>query len=198
MQIMTFREFIKQWESDEGAAAIIAPVDYETRNPHEIGTIVNGQWSPIAFSPALKDLAGAYVRSQILEYCQDFMIELTEEQLQEACKGVGYAISEMIGDCIDTALDILDLDREIVVLDAWATPAKDMEYGDVYTSLIDAIANSNLPEEALLKGYTVSGGKGIRSLVEELFKDFHYTKEEIMAIIVENGLTKYVNDQSEE
>ena len=193
--IITFGEFLKMWTPE---SSLMGPGDYETRNRNELG-IINGQhWESITFSPTLEHLTGAFVRSQILEYCNNLHIELTEDQIGLARKGVEYAVTSMIGDIVDSALDNLGIDREIVILDAWATPDQDAGFGDVYTDLADAIANSNLPEEALIKGYTVSGGADIQGLTEELFKDFYEDKSVILDIIRENFLEKFVNDLSEE
>jgi hypothetical protein len=194
MQIITFGEFLTRWQS---GSSLIGPVDFETRSPFELGVINGRFWSPITFSPILENLTGAYVRSQIQEYCENLSITLSEEQMREAAEAVGYAVTDMIGDCIDTALDVLELDREIVILQAWAVRDEEKGFGDIFTDRNDAVANG-YSDSDLIKGFTIGGGAAIRALTEELFRDFYENKDEINDILTENGLVKFVNDLSGE
>lgn len=192
MEIMTFGEFLNRWKP---GSALIAPRDYDTRDRNELGVINGREWERITFSPVVGSLTGAFVRSQILEYCENQQIGLTDEQIREAQKGVEYAVTEMIGDSIDTALDMLELDREIVIHRAWATREPGMEYGDIYTDFEEATKLHSV--SGLIEGFTVSAGKDFQALVEDLFNDFYEDKDELTAVVVENGLTKYINDLSE-
>ncbi|RRJ54788.1 hypothetical protein EHV15_34930 [Paenibacillus oralis] len=68
MQMMTFQEFLDRWIP---GSPLIGPKDYETRDRNELGVIDGGNWSPITFSPVVENLIGEYIRSQLLEYCDN-------------------------------------------------------------------------------------------------------------------------------
>ncbi|SFJ64422.1 hypothetical protein SAMN02799624_05340 [Paenibacillus sp. UNC496MF] len=193
MTLMTFGEFIEKWNTNH---RLIGPHDYETRDHCEIGIIGGRHWCPVSFSPALEHLTGAFVRAQIVERARARSIQLTEDQIRLSRKGVENWICSRINESIDTALDELELDREIVVLDAWAVPGTDIEYGDVYTDPETAVKESGLPIDQLIHGYTLSGGDDIREFVEDKFDDFYTDKEEISQILVENNVVHLVNDLS--
>ena len=88
------------------------------------------------------------------------------------------------------------MDNEIIILNAWATTDGGSEFGEVFTDETEAMREANLRGSELVRGYTISGGVDIRNQVEDLFEDFYRNKDDINAILVEEGLVDFVNDLS--
>ncbi|QHW35804.1 hypothetical protein GZH47_33470 (plasmid) [Paenibacillus rhizovicinus] len=191
--IRTFGEYHKKWSA--GATMLIAPHDVDTRDHNEFGIIDGRHWRPLSFSPALQDLTGTFVRSQILEYCSERSIKLTEEQIVSTVEIVQYWLTDAISNSIDNAIDNLELDRELVILNAWGGKN---EGGDLelLTTDVSEIPNGTCELE-IVKGFIVSGGADIRDWVEDNLKEFYEDKDELNAALVEHNLTHLVNDQSE-
>ncbi|MGN7309170.1 hypothetical protein ACTHQ2_24815, partial [Bacillus subtilis] len=161
------------------------------RDPYEIGIINHdGQWDHLAFSPYLQDLTGTYALSQLLERAADINIKLTKAQIDQSRENVDSWIVSEIGGSIDTAFDVLNLDREITILDAWATSSDAENFRDVFTDFNEA----NATGEKLITGYVVSGGSDIRNYCEENFGDFCKSKERIYEILCEKNLLRFVTD----
>ncbi|ADO59862.1 hypothetical protein [Paenibacillus polymyxa] len=88
------------------------------------------------------------------------------------------------------------MDNEIIILNAWATTDGESGFGEVFTDETEAMREANLRGSELIRGYTISGGVNIRDQVEDLFEDFYRNKEDMNAILVEEGLVGFVTDLS--
>jgi hypothetical protein len=90
-----------------------------------------------------------------------------------------------------------DLDQEVLIMKAWAVKDGQAGYGNIYTD--EDEAREEHTDEELLDGFTISGGESIRDFVEDKFRDFYESKEELLEEINQiQGMTEHVNDMSED